>query len=44
MCVLATRDISAGEEVLVSYNYELATAPRWYKDLWRTHQEKCNGK
>jgi len=34
MSVVALRDIEAGEEVFVSYNYCIGSAPPWYQDLW----------
>ena len=34
MSIVATRDIVAGEEVLVSYNYDIPHAPVWYRDQW----------
>ena len=37
MSVVAQRDIAAHEEVLVSYNYRICQAPRWYVDLWFKH-------
>ena len=40
MSVVASRDIMAGEEILVSYNYMIAKSPQWYKDLWFTHLRK----
>lgn len=43
MSVVAKRDIVEGEEILVSYNYEMVHAPEWYKDLWFTHLIKNLG-
>ena len=37
MSVVATARISQGEEVLVSYNYNLADCPAWYSAAWFTH-------
>ena len=37
MSVVATVAISQGEEVLVSYNYNLADCPAWYSAAWFTH-------
>ena len=37
MSVVAKRDISPGEEIFVSYNYSLATAPSWYQVMWFRH-------
>ncbi len=34
MSIAALRDISAGEEILVNYNYTVIVAPLWYKLLW----------
>ena len=31
MSVVAYRDIAAGEEVNVSYNYDIQKAPQWYR-------------
>ena len=31
ICVMAKRDLSAGEEILVNYNMDMALAPEWYK-------------
>ena len=40
MSVVSTRFISSGEEVLVSYNYEMSTAPEWYRELWKMVQSR----
>ena len=37
MSVVSTRDISAGEEIYVCYNYKLHQAPIWYRNLWILH-------
>ena len=37
MSVVADRDIQAGEELSVSYNYKLDCAPLWYVELWTSH-------
>jgi len=37
MSVVALRDIKPGEEVFVSYNYCIGSAPPWYQDLWWQH-------
>ena len=37
MSVVATARIPRGEEVLVSYNYNLADCPAWYSAAWFTH-------
>ena len=37
MSIVACRNITKNEEILVSYNYELSGAPQWYKDLWQRH-------
>ena len=34
MSIVATRDIVAGEEILVSYNYDIPHAPAWYREQW----------
>ena len=31
ICVVAKRDLPAGEEILVNYNMDMALAPEWYK-------------
>ena len=31
MSIVASRDLVAGEEVFVSYNYALEKAPEWYQ-------------
>ena len=33
MSIGATRDLVAGEEIFVSYNYALEKAPEWYQVL-----------
>ena len=33
MSIVATRDLVAGEEIFVSYNYALEKAPEWYQVL-----------
>ena len=40
MSIVAVRAITAGEELLVCYNYRLDQAPPWYRDLWHKH---CHG-
>ena len=37
MSVVATRDISEGEELFVNYNYKLVYAPPWYQQQWFHH-------
>ena len=39
MSVVAMRDISKGEEVLVKYGYDLRIAPDWYKQLHAQHRK-----
>ena len=34
VAIFAAKNIEKGEEILVSYNYELPTAPLWYKKLY----------
>jgi len=34
MSVVAQRNISADEEIFVSYNYSVSMAPEWYQELW----------
>ena len=38
MSIVASRDLVAGEEVFVSYNYALEKAPEWYQvcSCWLT--------
>ena len=36
MSIVASRDLVAGEEVFVSYNYALEKAPEWYQVLGAT--------
>ena len=36
MGVMANRDLIAGEEVFVSYNYNIGKAPDWYQVRWGT--------
>ena len=40
MSVVAMRDISKGEEILVKYGYDLRIAPDWYKQLYYQHQRE----
>ena len=37
MSIVADRDIKAGEEVFVCYNYVMALAPVWYQEQWFIH-------
>ena len=37
MSIVADRDIMAGEEIFVCYNYAMALAPDWYQDQWFKH-------
>ena len=37
MSVVADREIRRGEEVLVSYNYNVAESPAWYRAAWFSH-------
>jgi hypothetical protein len=37
MSIVAIREIKRDEEVLVCYNYDLRTAPGWYRELWQNH-------
>ena len=37
MSIVADRDIKAGEEVFVCYNYVVALAPVWYQEQWFIH-------
>ena len=37
MSVVSTKDISAGEEIYVCYNYKIEQAPEWYRNLWKLH-------
>lgn len=40
MSLVATRNIEEGEEILVNYNYDVASAPLWYKEEWKAFQAK----
>jgi len=38
-CILTLEDLECGQEVLINYKLSpLATAPRWYKQVWKRHQ------
>ena len=37
MSVRAITDIERGEEILVSYNYNIGQAPDWYRHAWFSH-------
>ncbi|XP_071743457.1 uncharacterized protein [Lepeophtheirus salmonis] len=43
MSVISVQDIRVGEEITVSYNYDLARSPVWYRDAWfhylRDHED-----
>ena len=43
MSIVAAKDIVAGEEVLVSYNYDIPHAPSWYRELWFDHLRITEG-
>ena len=43
MSIVATRDVTAGEEVLVSYNYDVPHAPAWYREQWIEHMRTSLG-
>ena len=43
MSIVATKDIVAGEEVLVSYNYDVPHAPAWYREQWFEHLRSSVG-
>jgi len=40
MSIIATKHIHKDEEILVSYNYNLGTAPPWYQEQWVEHLVK----
>ena len=42
MSIVALRDIRAGEEILVNYNYDVKLAPEWYRSLWMQHFHDAN--
>ncbi len=42
MSVVLTRDVKRGQEILVSYNYRIQSAPTWYKQLWEQHSNNKN--
>ena len=33
-CIVTSRDIKAGEELMAFYNYLLSDCPKWYSELW----------
>ena len=37
MSIVVDRDIMAGEEIFVCYNYVIALAPAWYQEQWFHH-------
>jgi len=37
MSIVANRDLEPGEEVFVSYNYDIQKAPEWYQNQWFKH-------
>ena len=37
MSIVAILDIQPDEEVLVNYNYDVKSAPAWYKALWKDY-------
>jgi len=43
MSIVATRDLVAGEEIFVSYNYALEKAPEWYQAIWFAHLREDQG-
>ena len=43
MSIVATKDIVAGEEVLVSYNYAIPHSPAWYREQWFDHLRSSVG-
>jgi len=43
MSIVASRDLVAGEEVFVSYNYALEKAPEWYQAIWFAHLRDDEG-
>jgi hypothetical protein len=43
MAIVATQNISRGEEILVHYGYTVQTAPDWYRKLWFRHLKKEYG-
>ena len=43
MSVVAKRDISAGEEIFVNYNYPIAHASDWYQHQWFHHLRSHEG-
>ncbi len=40
MSVVASRDLKAGDEVLVHYGYSIASSPEWYRAQWADHLRK----
>jgi hypothetical protein len=43
MSIVASRDLLAGEEIFVSYNYSVHKAPEWYQAIWFTHLREEEG-
>jgi len=39
-CVATLRPVKAGEELTIHYQYQLNTAPIWYKKQWARHQKR----
>jgi len=42
-CIATQQHIRRGEEILIDYKYNLATAPAWYKISWAKHQKVVRG-
>jgi len=42
-CIATLTQIKRGEEILIDYNYNLSTAPSWYKIAWAKHQKLVRG-
>ncbi|QQP37689.1 SET domain containing (Lysine methyltransferase) 7, partial [Caligus rogercresseyi] len=43
MSLISQKSIRIGEEITVSYNYDLARAPPWYRDAWFVHLREAQG-
>jgi len=43
MAIFALSHIKKDEEIFVSYNYSIATAPAWYQQVWLTYLRKERG-
>jgi len=42
-CIATVKPVRRGEEILLDYKYNLASAPAWYKIAWAKHQKQVRG-